>query len=554
MGAPSASVAGSSAPRASTAASIAPAPVAPPARVFAAVRAEAIGTPRRAPNGDLLAISRDRFFRFHRDGDKLATTIPLQGRSVHLVVAKDRDLAIVTSDEGVARVFEGGRELPKLTIPKRHYAHGISDDGALLHTRGIGASVGRVVEIATGRELPVADADVILSPGTGAFAIVSDGVVSTRDGARVGEVLQRGDARTAAWMGSRAVMLGEAGLVVIDVEKKTTRRVRLSCGTVSDVRDEVDVARKLAIRRCWPATGFGVSVDDLAVKKGIFEAVAAEPLEPPLGIPAPAGRPGQPDLALFVHDHGLEVVGEGGKGQRIGPASDKPFRAPLTTPRAPCPSSELQPHRWFGEGEVLFRWPYGGSCVCDATKCTNPKLDDAVFARSGRVELLTAAQSKTIKARIDGKDAGSHTLSEYVQVSAIADGGAAVILGLAAPRREGMRILELALPDLVPGRAREVPGMDYAHALFATPGHAILVQTGERSVAVTMAPRADGARGPIEIDAWLGGAIARFPDGRFELFGAGAERALACLEEDGTLRELGACRARLEVKGALRIE
>lgn len=96
--------------------------------------------------------------------------------------------------------------------------------------------------------------------------------------------------------------------------------------------------------------------------------------------------------------------------------------------------------------------------------------------------------------------------------------------------------------------------MDYAHELLATPKHAILVQSSQSSIAATLLPRVDGAPGPIEVDAWLGGAIARFPDGRVELFGVGADRALGCLEADGTLRAFDACRARLEVKGALRVD
>ncbi len=224
------------------------------------------------PNGDVVAVSAGRLWRFEPNGDDtIVQTIPLpvqDGWRPKLSVARSADVAIASVD-GKAYPFRDGKAGPPFEIAGSAGIAQLSDDGSVFVVRrsgkkgaGSGSLGSRAYDASTGKALADLPSTVQLSDGNGAFTIGNDAIHSTRDGVKV-VVLPDDDhswARTAEWIDGKAVMWGAKRLVIADPVARTMKSYPASCPVNADVRDLVDVVGKRALRMCSGRV-FVVSVD-----------------------------------------------------------------------------------------------------------------------------------------------------------------------------------------------------------------------------------------------------------------------------------------------------
>lgn len=292
-----------------------------------------------------------------------------------------------------------------------------------------------------------------------------------------------------------------------------------------------------------------VSVTELAAKRDVLR----------LGIPLDQSGGG---LVPFLHQGGLDIVSTVGSQRtrtRIGPDAPAFDAVPPLSPQAPCGeegSSGIPPNRTLSENAAIFEFGLGSTCLCVASGCSDPKLPKGILARHDDQLLVLESEHRVsyLEKRVER---GGLTATNVEAATFVDDGkSAAILFGSIAKGDEVIR--ETALPALTLGPPLPIHlPLAARPTLMATARSLVVARFDLSELQATVYPRSgDGvARLPTEIDAWIGGGVARFPDGRFELFGEKGEGALVCLDSStNVVKPLATCREGLEAKGVFRIE
>lgn len=288
------------------------------------------------------------------------------------------------------------------------------------------------------------------------------------------------------------------------------------------------------------------------------------------------GIPDEPELRVVerrTSNGGVDLVG-------TAPASDRPTRllrvGPTTPPdsgesndvrvpryqrRAPC-ALDMSESRAIAGRELFFG--VDGACLCDAARCTPLALgsdERVVDAAADRIvtmtlatrlptqtRLLDVAGSVIAEAPMPGKCRNATLLDEGQTLALICeerdDAGAArrALFEMALPKLSSTR--RAPLPDgPIPGTGRILGGGKRA---------LVLEESAESTPTANIFERADG-RVSARLYTWATSAVVRFEDGRVELFGAEADRAVVCVQEN-RVAAFATCRDALTVRDRFRLD